>query len=88
MITDRELRQKYIEQAKVASIPAFATENAISKHEWRAQGGTDKNTLIDKFHLRSALPCADEIVSSDRFSLQVYPVAAATGHVGEVACGQ
>jgi len=81
VIIGYELRQAYIAQAAVDSIPTFAIENAISEHEWDAQGGADRNTLIDKFHLISALPYVDEIVSSDGFFRQVYPVAFATGHV-------
>jgi hypothetical protein len=71
----------YVQQVKVENIPSFAIEGAISEHEWASQGGADRNTLIDKFHLISALPCVDEIVSDDKFFHQIYPVAQKTGHV-------
>jgi len=77
----REVRDSYIAQARVESIPTFSIENAISEQEWSAQGGTDRNTLIDKFHLISALPYVDEIVSDDCFFHKIYPVARAEGHV-------
>jgi hypothetical protein len=77
----REARLEYVQQAKVENIPSFAIEAAISEHEWVSQGGADRNTLIDKFHLISALPCVDEIVSDDRFFHKIYPVAQKTGHV-------
>lgn len=77
----RETRMEYVQQAKVENIPSFAIEAAISEHEWASQGGADRNTLIDKFHLISGLPCVDEIVSNDKFFHKIYPVALKTGHV-------
>lgn len=77
----REVRESYIAQAQVDQIPTFAIENAISEHEWGAQGGADRNTLIDKMHLISALPYVDEIITDDRFFHRLYPVASQTGHV-------
>ncbi len=77
----RELRMQYLEQADIKLIPTLAIETAISNHEWGAKGGEDWNTLIDKFHLISALAYVDEIVSDDKFFHRVYPFAVATGHV-------
>jgi hypothetical protein len=77
----REVKMDYIRQVKIETIPSFAIESAISEHEWVSQGGADRNTLIDKFHLISALPCVDEIVSDDKFFHRIYPVAVKTGHV-------
>ena len=77
----RELIRDYIAQANVNSIPTIAIETAISEHEWDAQGGADRNTLIDKFHIISALPYVDEVVSSDRFFHRIFPVVQCTGHV-------
>jgi hypothetical protein len=59
----------------------LAIEKAISEQEWNAQGHTDRNSLIDKFHLISALPYVDEIVSDDKFFHLIYPAAVKTGHV-------
>ncbi|MHB8487394.1 MAG: hypothetical protein ACYDCM_16900 [Candidatus Acidiferrales bacterium] len=74
-------KAEYAKQAKIEAIPSLAIESAISEHEWASQGGTDRNTLIDKFHLISALPYVNEIVSNDKFFHKVYPVAQKTGHV-------
>jgi hypothetical protein len=77
----RELRTQYVKSVNVRTIPSLAIETAISEHEWVAQGGADRNTLIDKFHLISALPYVDEIVSNDKFFAAVYPEAQKTGYV-------
>jgi hypothetical protein len=74
-------KAEFAKQAKIESIPSMAIESAISEHELASQGGTDRNTLIDKFHLISALPYVDEIVSDDKFFHKLYPVAQKTGHV-------
>ena len=75
------IREEYITQAKEESIPTVAIEKAISEHEWDAQGGADRNTLIDKFHFIPALPYVDEIISEDHFFGAVYPAAVRTGYV-------
>ena len=77
----RELKIDYVRQANIDALPTLAIESAISEHEWVSQGGADRNTLIDKFHLISALPYVDEIVSDDKFFHKIYPVAVKTGHV-------
>lgn len=77
----KELAQKYLDQAQVKTIPILALETAISENEWGAQGGADKNTLLDKFHLIAALHYVDEIVSDDGFFHKIYPVVSQTGHV-------
>ena len=76
-----EAKMQYVQQVNVQTIPSLAIETAISEHEWVSQGGADRNTLIDKFHLISALPYVDEIVSDDKFFHTIYPVAVETGHV-------
>jgi hypothetical protein len=43
--------------------------------------GADRNTLIDKFNLISALIYVDEIFSDDKFLHKIYPVALKTGYV-------
>jgi len=74
-------RAEYIAQAKEESIPTLAIEKAISEQEWDAQGGADRNTLIDKFHIIPALPYVDEIITEDHFFESVHPVTAKTGFV-------
>jgi hypothetical protein len=81
LVVGREIQMEYIQQAQIEAIPSLAIEAAISKHEWVSEGGADRNTLIDKFHLISALPCVDEIISDDKFFHKIYPVAQKTGHV-------
>jgi hypothetical protein len=77
----REIGSAYAKQADVGAIASLAVETAISEHEWRSQGGVDRNTLIDKFHLISALPCVDEVVSDDKFFHKIYPITEKTRHV-------
>lgn len=79
----RGLKVDYVQHVNVAEIPSLAIEVAISETEWsdEAAGLADRNTVIDKFHLISALPWVDEIVSSDKFFHAIYPVAQKTGHV-------
>jgi hypothetical protein len=77
----RATRAEYIAIAKEEAIPTLAIESAISTHEWEAQGGADRNTLIDKFHMIAALPYVDEIVSDDKFFHAIFPVSVETGHV-------
>jgi hypothetical protein len=77
----RELKIDYARRAKIDSVPTLAIESAISEHEWVSQGGADRNTLIDKFHLISALPYVDEIVSDAKFFHKIYPIAQSSGHV-------
>lgn len=77
----RETKMEYVHQVDVRVIPSLAIETAISNHEWISQGGADRNTLIDKFHLISALSHVDEIVSDDKFFHRLYPVAEKTGYV-------
>jgi hypothetical protein len=65
----------------VSKIPILFIETAISEHEWDAQGGADRNTLLDKFHLIAALHYVDEVVSDDGFFHKIHPVASKTGFV-------
>lgn len=81
LIVGHDTTIDYVSQVKGDTIPSFAIETAISEHEWISQGGVDGNTLIDKFHIISALPYVDEIVSKDKFFHKVYPAVVKTGHV-------
>ena len=76
-----EVARDYLSQVDVGLIPSLAIETAISEHEWARDGGADSNTLIDKFHLISALPYVDEVVSKDKFFEEIFPIAQATGYV-------
>ena len=77
----KDAKEAYVAQAKLECIPSFAIEHAIFEHQLTVKGGEDRNTLIDKFHLISAMPYADEIVSNDKFFAEQYPVIQKTGHV-------
>ena len=77
----RSSAAEYIERANIDSIATFVLEKAISNDQWSSQGGTDRNTLIDKFHLIPALPYVDKIVSDDAFFHKIYPVVQKTGYV-------
>jgi hypothetical protein len=68
----------YIPKVEAETNLVFAIETAISEHEWLSQGGADRNKLSDKFHLISALPYVDEIVSNDNFFRKIYPAAQKT----------
>jgi hypothetical protein len=83
----REIKRNYVAQATATTISSLAIETAISEHEWVSQGGADRNTLIDKFHLISALPYVEEIISNDKFFPEIYPVAVKTGHVRAALIG-
>ena len=77
------LKADYLKQVQISSIPTLCLETAISEREWAIEGssGADRNTIIDKFHLISALPYVDEIVSDDHFFHDIYPTAEKTGHL-------
>lgn len=77
----RELATEYVERADIRAIPSLMIETVIADNEWYVEGGADRNTLIDKFHLIPALPYVDEIVSDDAFFHTIYPVAQKSGHV-------
>ena len=79
----RGLKADYVRQAEIQCMSSFAIETVISEHAWgvRDGSGLDRNTLIDKFHLISALPYVDEVVSDDGFFHTIYPFAQKTGHV-------
>jgi hypothetical protein len=81
LILGAQLREEFLQQADLGSIPTLAIENAISNHERFEHDYGDRNTLYDKFHLVYALPYVDEFVSRDKFFLRIYPVAKKTGHV-------
>jgi hypothetical protein len=80
----RDLTIDYVKQFNPDKIPTVAIETAISEHEWGDKGGLDGNTMLDKIHLISALPLADEIVSNDQRFHDLYPIAKKTGHVKAV----
>jgi hypothetical protein len=79
----REIRTDYLNQAKASSIPTLSLEGNIAEQEWQTKdaSGVDRNTLIDKMHIISALPYVDEIVSDDRFFYKVYDGMLSTGFV-------
>jgi hypothetical protein len=76
-----KLKEEYLRQVDVGSIPSLAIECAISDNEILEHDYGDRNTLLDKFNLIYALPCVDEIVSNDKFFKRIHPVAVKTGHV-------
>jgi hypothetical protein len=80
-----ELHKDYLHQLNPTSIPTVALDTAISRYEWGAPGapkaGTGRNVLIDRFHLISATPYVDEIISDDRFFSGVYAAIEKTGYV-------
>lgn len=61
--------REYVEGVDPLAIPSVALDLAISELEWaeQAKTGQERNAVIDKFHLVSALPYSDSIVSDDRF---------------------
>jgi hypothetical protein len=76
-----DLKVDYVSHANIQDLPTFAVEAAISEEEWLAEGGADRNTLLDKLHLISALPYVDEMVSNDGFFWKIYPAARRSNHV-------
>jgi hypothetical protein len=77
----RGLEIEYLNHARIQDLASFAIEAAIAEEEWLGDGRADRNSLLDKFHLISALPYVDEIVSDDRFFWKIYPAAQKSGHV-------
>ena len=73
--------QEYLGLVEVNRIPSLAIEAAISDHEWTTERGAGRNTLNDKFHLISALPYVDEVVSNDKLFHKILRVVLVTGHV-------
>lgn len=73
----------YLRQVDPSTIPYVALDLAITGCEWgwQTSSGQERNTAIDKFHLLSALPYVDKIVSDDRFFHYVHDHANRTGHV-------
>jgi len=83
LTVDPASESDYVKQVQIHTIPTLAIETAISEQEWvvRDGSGVDRNTLIDKFHLISALPYVDEVITNDKFFYKVFPAAQNTGHV-------
>jgi hypothetical protein len=80
----REARNDYVQQVvetRAQAIPSIAIETAISEYSWLGYGGVDRNTVIDKFLMISALPHVDELVTNDGGFHTLHPIASKTGHV-------
>ena len=57
----------------INELPSLAIEFLIAEKSWANEGRTDWNTMVDKFHLISALPYVDVIVSDDRYFHSILP---------------
>jgi hypothetical protein len=76
------LRSDYFRQTVPSRIRGIALETAISEFEWTMKkSGAARNQLIDGFHLVTACPHVDMIVSRDNFFRAVYPTLERTGFV-------
>lgn len=76
-----ETRASYLETASLQHFPTLAIEAQIAEHVWASEGQTGWNSMIDRFHLISALPYVDVIVSDDRYFSALLPIAMRTGFV-------
>lgn len=74
IVVDNGTRNKYLDRVNIKELPSLAIEFLIAEKSWANEGGTDWNTMVDKFHLISALPYVDVIVSDDRYFHSILPV--------------
>jgi hypothetical protein len=68
-------RNRYLDSVNINELPSLAIEFLIAEKSWTNQGGTDWNTMVEKFHLISALPYVDVIVSDDHYFHSILPVS-------------
>jgi len=78
IIIDEGTKKAYLDTVSPKHFPTLAIESEVSEYSWAGQGRTDWNSMIDKFHLISALSHVDIIVSDDRYFSLLLPAAAKT----------
>ena len=73
-----ETRSKFLDTVGFRDFPTLAIEAEIAEYEWAGEGRTDWNSMVDRFHLISALPYTDLIVSDDQYFYTLLPIAQRT----------
>ncbi len=73
IVVDAGTRNRYLDTANISELPSLAIEFLIAEKSWANEGGTDWNTMVDKFHLISAMPYVDVIVSDDSYFHSILP---------------
>jgi len=81
ILVSREVRNNFLTSARIEQFPSLSVEAAIAEHSWRTTEEPDWNSMVDKFHLISALPYVDIIVSDDDYFHAILPVVTPTGFV-------
>ncbi len=54
-------KSTYLDEVTLKDFPSISIEAEIAEYSWANQGRTDWNSMVDKFHLISALPYADVV---------------------------
>jgi hypothetical protein len=67
IVVDDGTRNRYLNSVNINDLPSLAIEFLIAEKSWANAGRTDWNTMVDKFHLISALPYVDIIASDDGY---------------------
>jgi hypothetical protein len=81
VMIDAGTKHAYLETVSPKNFPTLAIESEVAEYSWKNPGRTDWNSMVDKFHLISAVPYVDVIVSDDRYFRLLLPVAQETGFV-------
>lgn len=81
IVVSRETQNDFLDSARVEQFPSLSIEAAIAEHSWRTTEEPDWNSMVDKFHLISALPYVDIIVSNDDYFHAILPVVTPSGFV-------
>ncbi|HTQ60003.1 MAG TPA: hypothetical protein VMI32_07270 [Candidatus Solibacter sp.] len=79
VVIDQTTKNNFLDTKSIYDFPCLSIESAIAEYSWKNAGRDDWNSMVDKFHLISAMPYADIIVSDDRYFMLLLPIAQATG---------
>jgi hypothetical protein len=81
VLIDRETKCQFLDSAKLEDFPSLSIESALAEHSWAHTDEPSLNSMVDKFHLISALPYVDCVVSNDKYFHSIVPIATKTGFV-------
>ena len=81
VVLDAGTKSAYLDEVTLKDFPSISIEAEIAEYSWANQGRTDWNSMVDKFHLISALPHVDVVVSDDRYFYLMLATAQKTGFV-------
>jgi hypothetical protein len=81
VLVGKDTKSQFLDWAKLEDFPSLSIEAAIAERSWASTDEPTWNSMIDRFHLISALPYVDYVVSNDKYFHSVFPIAASTGFV-------